>query len=294
MASNLAAAAGTFRIGGDMPVYRLGFGAMRITGPGIWGPPADPAEAVRVLSRAVELGVNFIDTADSYGPQVSENLIHEALHPYNEVRIATKAGFIRTGPGAWTENGDPAHLRRAAEGSLRRLGVECIDLFQLHRIDRNHPLEDQVAVLKQLQDEGKVRHIGLSEVTVEQIEAVREIVDVASVQNQYNVADRRWESVLDYCERDGIAFIPWYPVAVGKLAGDQGVLAEVGTEIGATAIQVSLAWLLKRSPVLLPIPGTGSVVHLEENLGAARVELSDEQVRRIEGAIRPVPTEDGG
>jgi len=232
--------------------------------------------------------------ADSYGPQVSENLIRGALHPYKEVRIATKAGFIRTGPGAWMENGNPAHLRRAAEGSRRRLGVECIDLFQLHRIDRTYPLEDQVAVLEQLQQEGKVRHIGLSEVTIEQIEAVREMVDVASVQNQYNVADRRWESVLDYCERNGIAFIPWYPVAVGKLAGDQGVLAEVGTEIGATPIQVALAWLLKRSPVMLPIPGTGSVVHLEENLGAARVELSDEHYWRIEGAIRPVPTEDGG
>ncbi|HEX2150314.1 MAG TPA: aldo/keto reductase [Actinomycetota bacterium] len=287
-------ASGTFLLGGDIPIYRLGFGAMRITGDGIWGPPADPEECLRVLRRAVELGVNFIDTADSYGPNVSEELIRQALHPYDGVTIATKAGFLRTGPGAWVENCDPKRLRQAAEGSLRRLGVETIDLYQLHRIDPNFPLEDQIGVFKQLQEEGKVRHIGLSEVTVEQIEACRKIADIVSVQNLYNVGERRWEDVLDYCQAEGIGFIPWYPVAVGKLAKPGGVLASVAGEVGATPIQVSLAWLLARAEVMLPIPGTSSVAHLEENQAAATVRLSQEQFDRIDrahGTTQPLPDE---
>ena len=260
---------------------------MRITGPGVWGPPEDEDRSIGVLKRAVELGVNFIDTADSYGPEVSENLVRRALHPYDGLTIATKAGFVRTGPGAWTVNGDPAHLRQAARGSLRRLGVERIDLYQLHRIDRNYPIEEQVGVFKQLQEEGRVRHIGLSEVSVEQIEAVRRIVEVASVQNLYNLGDRRWEGVLDYCTREGIGFIPWYPIATGSLAGAAGPLASVASELGATPIQVALAWLLHRSPVMLPIPGTGSPEHLEENLAAAQLVLSDQQFERIDAAHPP-------
>jgi pyridoxine 4-dehydrogenase len=277
-------AGGTFRLGGDIPVHRLGFGAMRITGPGIWGPPADPAECVRVVRRAVELGVDFIDTADSYGPNVSEELIRQALHPYDGVTIATKAGFLRSGPNKWTENGDPKRLRKAAEGSLKRLGVETIDLYQLHRIDKNFPLEDQVGVFKELQEEGKVRHIGLSEVGVGQIEASRKVADIVSVQNLYNLGDRQWEDVLDYCEREGIGFIPWYPIATGDLARPEGPLGSVASEIGATPIQVALAWLLARAKVMLPIPGTASVDHLEENMGAAGVNLSDEQFKLIDEA----------
>jgi pyridoxine 4-dehydrogenase len=277
-------AAGSFVLGGEIPVSRLGFGAMRITGPGTWGPPADPDECVRVLKKAVELGVDFIDTADSYGPNVSEELICRALHPYTGVTIATKAGFIRTGPDEWTENGDPNRLRRAIDGSLARLGVETIDLYQLHRIDKNFPLEDQVGVFADLQREGKIRHVGLSEVSVEQIEAARRLVEVVSVQNLYNLAERRWEGVLDYCEAEGIGFIPWFPVAKGELARPEGVLASVAAEIGATPIQVALAWLLARSEVMLPIPGTSSPAHLEENLGAARIALSDEQFDRIDRA----------
>ncbi len=277
-------AAGSFALGGEIPVSRLGFGAMRITGPGTWGPPADPDECVRVLKKAVELGVDFIDTADSYGPNVSEELICRALHPYTGVTIATKAGFIRTGPDEWTENGDPNRLRRAIDGSLARLGVETIDLYQLHRIDKNFPLEDQVGVFADLQREGKIRHVGLSEVSVEQIKAARRLVEVVSVQNLYNLAERRWEGVLDYCEAEGIGFIPWFPVAKGELARPEGVLASVAAEIGATPIQVALAWLLARSEVMLPIPGTSSPAHLEENLGAARIALSDEQFDRIDRA----------
>jgi pyridoxine 4-dehydrogenase len=279
-----AAAGGTFRLGGATPVRRLGFGAMRITGKGIWGPPADPGECIRVLRRAVELGVDFIDTADSYGPNVSEELIREALHPYDGVTIATKAGFLRTGPNKWTENGDPKRLRRAAEGSLQRLGVETIDLYQLHRIDKNFPLEDQVGVFKELQDEGKIRHIGLSEVSIEQIEASRKIAGIVSVQNIYNIGDRRWEDVLDHCERERIGFIPWYPIATGDLARPEGALASVASEVGATPIQVALAWLLARAAVMLPIPGTASLEHLRENIGAAEVRLSDEQFKRIDQA----------
>jgi pyridoxine 4-dehydrogenase len=282
------AAGGTFRLGGDTPVHRLGFGAMRITGRGIWGPPADPGECIRVVRRAVELGVDFIDTADSYGPNVSEELIREALHPYDGVTVATKAGFLRSGPNEWTENGDPKRLRRAAEGSLKRLGVETIDLYQLHRIDKNFPLEDQVGVFKELQDEGKVRHIGLSEVGIDQIEASRKVARIVSVQNEYNLGNRQWEDVLDYCEREGIGFIPWYPIATGDLARPEGPLGAVASEVGATPIQVALAWLLARAEVMLPIPGTASVDHLEENMGAAGLKLSDEQFRLIDEA-HPVP-----
>lgn len=275
---------GTFLLGGQTRVYRLGFGAMRITGKGVWGPPANREECIRVLKRAVELGVDFIDTADSYGPNVSEELIREALHPYHGVTVATKAGFLRTGPGAWTENCDPERLRQAAEGSLKRLGVETIDLYQLHRIDRHFPLEDQVGVFKQLQDEGKVRHIGLSEVDIDQIERARKVARIVSVQNLYNIANRRWEDVLDYCEREGIGFIPWYPIATGDLARPEGALASVASELGATPIQVALAWLLQRAEVMLPIPGTASPAHLEENMGAAKIKLSEEQFNRIDEA----------
>lgn len=276
------AASGTFSLGGDLTIHRLGFGAMRITGEGVWGQPADPDEAIRVLRRAVELGVDFVDTADSYGPYVSEELIRQALFPYDGVTIATKAGFDRTGPGAWNENGDPAHLRQAAEGSLRRLGVDTIDLYQLHRIDSRYPMEDQIGVFLELQQEGKIRHIGLSEVSVEQIEAVRRIAEVVSVQNLYNLQERQWEDVLDYCDREGIGFIPWYPIAMGRFARDDGPLGAIARDLGATPIQVALAWLLRRSPVMLPIPGTGSVDHLEENLNAARVTLTDEQFHQID------------
>jgi pyridoxine 4-dehydrogenase len=275
---------GIFRLGDETPIHRLGFGAMRITGPGTWGPPADPEECIRVLRRAVELGVDFIDTADSYGPNVSEELIRRALHPYDGVTIATKAGYLRPGPGRWTENGDPRRLREAAEGSLRRLGVETIDLYQLHRIDKNFPLEDQAGVFKQLQEEGKVRQVGLSEVGIAQIEAFRRIVDVVSLQNLYNLGDRRWEDVLEYCDREGIGFIPWYPIAMGDLVRAGGALAAVAGELGATPVQVAIAWLLARSPVMLPIPGTSSVAHLEENMGAAELKLTNEQFERIDRA----------
>lgn len=277
-----AAASGTFRIGGELEVNRLGFGAMRITGDGVWGPPRDHDESIRVLRRAVELGINLIDTADSYGPNVSEELIAEALHPYPAgVIIATKAGFERTGPGEWVENGRPEHLRAACEGSLRRLRVDTIDLWQLHRIDKSVPADDQFGVMADLVREGKVRHLGLSEVTVEQIEAARRVVPIATVQNRYNVADREWEGVLDYCDREGIGFIPWYPLAVGKLADAGGPLAEAAERLGAAPSQVALAWLLRRSPVMLPIPGTSRVKHLEENVAAAALQLSDEEFRRI-------------
>lgn len=277
-----AAASGTFRIGGELEVNRLGFGAMRITGKGVWGPPADHDEAIRVLRRTVELGINLIDTADSYGPHVSEELITEALHPYPAgLVIATKAGFDRSGPDAWEENGRPEHLRAACEGSLRRLRTDVIDLWQLHRIARDVPAAEQFGVMADLVREGKVRHLGLSEVTVEQIEAARREMPIATVQNRYNVADREWESVLDYCEREGIGFIPWFPLAVGKLAEPGGPLADAAERLGAAPSQVALAWLLRRSPVMLPIPGTSRVKHLEENVAAVSLELSDEDFRRI-------------
>jgi len=270
---------GTFVLG-DLPVHRMGFGAMRITGPGIWGPPEDHDECIRVLRRAVELGVDLIDTADSYGPYVSEELICEALHPYPEgLVIATKAGLTRIGPdpAEWPPVGRPEYLRQECLMSLRRLRVECIDLFQLHRIDALVPAAEQFGVLKELRDEGKVRHVGLSEVTVAEIEAAEEVVPIVSVQNLYNLANRRSESVLEHCETNGIGFIPWFPIADGSLAGRRGPVAEVAADLGTTPAQVALAWLLHRSPVMLPIPGTSKVAHLEENCAASTVELSDEQ-----------------
>jgi pyridoxine 4-dehydrogenase len=265
-------------LGDDLHVAnRLGFGAMRLTGPGIWGEPADPDEARAVLRRALELGATLIDTADSYGPEVSERLIGEALYPYPEgVVIATKAGFERSGPGRWQVNGRPEHLRAACEGSLRRLRIERIDLYQLHRIDRNVPLEDQLGALADLQREGKIRHIGLSEVSVGQVRRVREAVEIVSVQNHYNLADRRAEDVLEVCEDEGLGFIPWFPLAAGDLAEPGGPLDRAARALHATPSQVALAWLLRRSPVMLPIPGTGSVAHLEENMAAASLELPDD------------------
>jgi aryl-alcohol dehydrogenase-like predicted oxidoreductase len=270
---------GTFTLG-DLPVHRLAFGAMRITGPGIWGPPEDHDEAIRVLRRAVELGVDFIDTANSYGPYVSEELICEALYPYPEgLVIGTKAGLTRIGPDPeeWPPVGRPEYLRQECLMSLRRLRLECMDLFQLHRIDEKVPAAEQFGVLKELRDEGKVRHVGLSEVTVAEIEAAREVVPIVSVQNLYNLADRRSESVLDYCESEGIGFIPWFPIADGTLATRRGTLAQVAGAVGGTPVQVALAWLLRRSPVMLPIPGTSKVAHLEENCAASTIVLSDEQ-----------------
>ncbi|HTX79534.1 MAG TPA: aldo/keto reductase [Longilinea sp.] len=273
-----ALASGTFRIGGDMSVVRMGFGAMRITGPGIWGEPRDRNEAVKVLRRALELGVNFIDTADSYGPYVSEELIKAALHPYpKDLVIATKAGKVRTGPGEWFEVGRPEYLRQEVEMSLRRLGQERIDLFQLHSIDVHVPLADQVGAALDMQTHGKVRHIGLSNVTVDQIKEARKIAKIVSVQNRYNLADRESEAVLEYCEKEGLAFIPWSPVARGTLTENDGALAKVAQELEATPTQVALAWLLRRSPVMLPIPGTASLAHLEENVAAAGYQLTDAQ-----------------
>ena len=265
-------------LGGDLPVNRLGFGAMRITGEGVWGPPADRAEAIAVLRRAVELGVNLIDTAESYGPHVSEELIRDALYPYREdLVIATKGGFDRSGPNAWEVNGRPERLRKGVDGSLRRLRLERIDLYQLHRIDPGVPADEQFGALLEFQQEGKIRHIGLSETTVEEIEEARRHFPVASVQNRYNLGDREWESVVDHCDREGIGFIPWYPLAVGKLAEGGGPLAEIAARRGARPAQVALAWLLRRTPVMLPIPGTSKVKHLEENVAGAAIELSDEE-----------------
>ena len=275
---------GTFDFG-NLPVHRLGFGAMRITGKGIWGEPADRAECVRVLQRAVELGVDLIDTADSYGPEVSEDIIREALHPYpDNLVIATKAGLTRSGPDVWAPVGRPEYLRQQCEMSLRRLGVDRIDLFQLHRIDENVPADEQFGLLADLISQGKVRHVGLSEVSVEQIEAARATVPVVSVQNLYNLTNRTSEAVLDYCEAEGLAFIPWFPIASGALAQPGGPVDAIAKETGATPSQVALAWLLRRSPVMLPIPGTSSVAHLEENCGAGVVELSDEQVSSLTNA----------
>lgn len=272
---------GTFNLGGDLPVHRLGFGAMRITGKGIWGPPKDHDESIRVLRRSIELGVNLIDTAESYGPQVSEELIAEALHPYpSDLVIATKGGFDRSGPNKWEMNGRPERLREGLDGSLKRLRLEQIPLFQLHRIDPAVPEKEQFEALVSFQREGKIRHIGLSEVTVEQIERARKYFPVVSVQNRYNVADREWENVLEHCERESIAFIPWYPLQTGKLA-KAGALAKAAEARGAAPAQVALAWLLRRSHVMLPIPGTSRVKHLEENMAAAALELTDEEFRTI-------------
>lgn len=277
MTQTPAAASGTFTIG-DLPVHRLGFGSMQLTGEGVWGDPKDPDEAVRVLRRAVELGVTLIDTADSYGPVVAEQLIAKALAPYaDDLVIATKAGLTRQGPGIWTPVGRPAYLRQQAELSLRNLGVEQIGLFQLHRVDAEVPLEDQVGELKKLQDEGKIRHIGLSEVSVEQIEAASKVATIATVQNLYNLANRAAEDVLDYCEQHGIGFIPWFPLATGELSRSGGPLDSLAAAKGATPAQLALAWLLRRSPVMLPIPGTSKVAHLEENMAGAEITLTDEE-----------------
>ncbi len=274
-------ASGTFSIG-ERTVHRLGFGAMRITGPGVWGEPPDRTVAVAVVRRAVELGVDFIDTADSYGPCVSEEIISEALHPYPaELVIATKAGLARTGPDTWHPLGRPEYLRQQCELSLRRLGVERIDLFQLHRIDPAVPADEQFGVLADLRTEGKVAAVGLSEVSVADIEAAQAVVPVATVQNRYNLVDRASEPVLEHCERHGIGFIPWFPVASGVLARPGGPLDEVSHAVGATPSQVALAWLLARSPVVLPIPGTGSLAHVEENCRAAGVTLAPEQLAAL-------------
>jgi pyridoxine 4-dehydrogenase len=277
-----AAQSGQLVIGGEFEINRLGYGAMRITGQGVWGEPKDRKEAVRVLRRAVELGINFIDTADSYGPGVSEEIIAEALHPYPAgLVLATKAGFDRQGPNQWSENGKPAHLREACEGSLKRLKLERIDLFQLHRIDPKVPAADQLGTLRDLQAEGKIRHIGLSEVSVAQIEHARTIVEIVTVQNRYSLADRGSEDVLEYCERAKIGFIPWFPLAAGKLSGADNALQEMAKENKISTSQLALAWLLWRSPVMLPIPGTSSVKHLEENVAAAGLKLDGKKLRAL-------------
>jgi pyridoxine 4-dehydrogenase len=293
-----AALGGTFLLGGDLPVHRLGFGAMRITGPGIWGPPGDRTEAIATLQRAIELEVNLIDTAEAYGPGVSEELIAEALYPYpKDLVIATKGGFDRSGPDEWEENARPSRLREALDGSLRRLRLERIDLYQLHRIDPQVPEEDQFGFLQEAQRQGKIRHVGLSEVGVEEIERARRFFPVVSVQNRYNLVDREWESVVDYCERERIAFMPWYPLQAGDVAKSglkQGVRKLLGrvpaanrdvTSLArrhdATPSQVALAWLLRRASVMLPIPGTSKRKHLEENVAAAAIQLPDEEVRDL-------------
>ncbi len=270
-----ATRSGTFLLAGDLPVHRLGFGAMRLTGKGIWGEPRDVREAIAVLRRAVELGVNLIDTADSYGPEVSERVIAEALYPYPQgLVIATKAGLERPGPDQWKPNGRPEHLRASCEGSLRRLKLDRIDLYQLHRIDPDVPFADQLGTLKRLQEEGKIRYAGLSEVSVADIERARKIVRIVSVQNRYSASDRQHESVLDHCERERLAFLPWYPLGAGAALRSRTPLARVAARLHSTPAQVAIAWLLRRSPVMLPIPGTSSVKHLEENVAAALLELS--------------------
>jgi aryl-alcohol dehydrogenase-like predicted oxidoreductase len=277
-----AVAAGSFRIGGDRSVNRMGFGAMRLTGDGIWGPPDDPDEAIRILKRAVDLGVNFIDTADSYGPFVSEELIAEALAPYDEdLVIATKGGLTRDGPGGWHAVGRPEYLRQCVEMSLRRLRLEQIPLYQLHRIDPQVPAADQFGVLKELQDEGKIRHIGLSEAGVDEIQQAQETIRVATVQNQYSLNERRHEDVLDYCEAQEIGFIPWNPLHAGNLANKGGPVDEAAERTGATPAQVALSWLLRRSEVMLPIPGTSNMEHLEENIAAAERELPDDLYEQL-------------
>ena len=272
----------TFTIGGDLEVRRLGFGAMRITGDGIWGPPDDPDSARRLLRRVVELGVNLIDTADSYGPEVSENLIAEALHPYpDDLVIATKGGLRRTGPGEWPPDAHPERLKECLEGSLRRLRVDRIDVYQLHRPDPNVPLEDSLGALKEAQEAGKIRHIGVSNVSLDQLERARALVDVVTVQNRYNLTDRHSEDVLDACESAGIGFIPWFPLATGDLARPGGPLDELARAHDATPGQLALAWLLARSPVMLPIPGTASEEHLEQNVAAAALQLDSGERERL-------------
>jgi pyridoxine 4-dehydrogenase len=279
-----AAGSGTISLGGELTVHRLGFGAMRLTGDGIWGPPKDPATAIAVLRRAVELGVNFIDTADSYGPNVSEELIAEALAPYpKDLVIATKGGWNRPGPNQWTHDASPAHLREAVEGSLKRLRRDRIDVYQLHIPDPVVPLAASIETLANLQAEGKIRLIALSNVTVEHIERARKIVPIVSVQNRYSFADREWDNVVDYCDANGIAFIPWFPLGAGRVAGK--LLDRIATTRQVKPIQVALAWLLKRSPAMLPIPGTSSIAHLEENLRAASLQLSEDDYLELTGIL---------
>ena len=276
----------TFRVGGDIEVHRLGFGAMRITGKGVWGPPPDRDAALRVLRRLPELGVDFIDTADSYGPDVSEQLIREALHPYKGLLIATKGGLTRGGPDQWTPNGRPDYLIGQARGSLRKLGLERIDLWQLHRIDPKVPREEQFGAIRSMLDEGIVRHVGLSEVSIDDIDAARRVFPVATVQNRYNLADRASEDVLDHCESLGIGFIPWFPLAAGRLARAGSPLDDAARRHRAGPGQIALAWLLRRSPVMLPIPGTGDMQHLEQNMQAASIALSDDEFESIERDAR--------
>lgn len=282
MKSIHAESSGQFKIGGDLPVHRLGYGAIRITGKDIWGEPEDRAEALRTLKRLPELGVNFLDTADSYGPEVSENLIHEALSPYTGLVIATKGGLIRPGPNLWSALGRPEYLRQSVLMSMRRLGVERIDLWQLHRIDPKVPRDEQFDVVKQMQQEGLIRHVGLSEVTVEEIEAAQQFFKVATVQNLYNLIMRQSEEVLEYCTRANIGFIPWYPLAAGNLAQPGSLLSVIAKEKHVTPSAVALAWMLKRSAVMLPIPGTSQVKHLEENVAAASVSLTEEEFQALD------------
>ncbi|MFN2321662.1 MAG: aldo/keto reductase [Trueperaceae bacterium] len=279
-----AAASGTFAIGGDLSVHRLGFGAMRVTGAGIWGDPSDPQEARRVLARLPELGVDFVDTADSYGPNVSEDLIREVLHPYGRTVVATKGGLTRHGPDEWHPVGRPEYLRQCVLMSMRRLGVERIEVWQLHRIDPKVPRDEQFDVIRAMQSEGLIRHVGLSQVSVEEIEAAQAFFPVATVQNLYHLARRDSEDVLEHCEAHGIGFIPWFPLAAGTLAKPGGLLDQVAPRLGATHGQVALAWLLQRSPVMLPIPGTGKVAHLEENVAAAALELPDDVFAELDAA----------
>lgn len=278
------AASGHFTVGDGPSVHRLGFGTMQLTGPGVWGPPADPDSAVAVLRRAAELGTDLFDTADSYGPEVAENLLRTALHPYDGVTIATKAGLLRTGPGEWHPCGRPDYLRQQCELSLRRLGVDRIDLFQLHRLDPTVPADEQFGVLAALKAEGKIAEVGLSEVTVEQIEQAGSAVDIATVQNRYNLVDRASDDVLRHCTSHGIGFLPWFPIASGRLAEPGGPVAEIAERLGATAAQVALAWLLRRSSVMLPIPGTSSLDHLDENSRAAELVLDAESVEKLDTA----------
>ena len=290
-----ATASGTLTIGGDLTVYRLGFGAMRLTGPGIWGPPADKQEAIAVLHRALELGVNLIDTADSYGPEVSESLIAEALYPYpKDLVIATKGGLLRTGPGQWPQDGRPEHLREALEGSLRRLRLDHIDIYQFHRPDPNVPFEDSVGTLAKMREEGKIRYVGLSNITIGQLLRAQKIMPIVTVQNHYNLAMRQseqmtvseTEEMIDLCARQGIGFIPWSPLAFGELAHSGGILDQVAKRHGARPGQIALAWLLKRSSTMLPIPGTSSVNHLEENIAGATIRLSQEEFDAIDLASK--------
>lgn len=279
-----ASASGTFMLGGDIKINRMGFGAMRITGKGIWDEPEDHDEAIRVLKRLPELGVNFIDTADAYGPDVSEDLIREVLHPYGEIIVATKGGQTRQGPDRWVPLGRPDYLRQCVLMSLRRLKVERIDLWQLHRIDPKTDRDEQFRVIADMQREGLIRHVGLSEVSVEEVKAAQKHFPVVSVQNLYNLTYRRTEDVLDYCEQQNIAFIPWFPLAAGNLSKEGGLVDTVAKKLGATPSQIALAWVLKRSPVMLPIPGTGKVKHLEENVGASVVQLSDADFKALDTA----------